>query len=79
MTDLSGDLRAALAEEGYDVRDVGENRGLVTVTLGSTDVSAAALRSLATDVAGDRLLGVDVSTERTTGDAVGTVLSVRHR
>lgn len=79
MTPIATELRSALEEAGYEVRDVAENRGTVTATLATTDPPAPELRSLAAEAAGDRLLGVDVSTEHTGSDAVGTVLSVRYR
>lgn len=79
MTALAADLRQALEDADYAVDAVAENRGLVRVTLRTTDASAERLRSIAEDAVGDALLGVDVSAERAGGDAVGTVLSVRHR
>lgn len=79
MTDIGTDLEAALADAGYAVDGVEENRGLVRVRLRTTDAPAAELRAIAEDAAGDALLGVDVEAERAGDDAVGTVLSVRHR
>lgn len=79
MTGVAAALRSALEEAGYDVRDVAENRGLVRVTLETSDASAPELRSIAETAVGDGLLGVEISTERSGTDAVGTVLSARHR
>lgn len=79
MTELAADIRSALAEEGYDVREVTENRGTIRATLATADAPAGALRDLVAGVAGDRLLGVDVSAQHAGTDAVGTVLTVRLR
>lgn len=79
MTGVADALREELEAAGYEIDGVAENRRLVRVTLRDADASAAALRDLAESVAGDDLLGVTVSAERAGGDAVGTVLSVRHR
>lgn len=78
MTDVATQLREALEDAGYAVDGTAENRGLVRVTLRTSDAPAAELRRLVEEALGDALLGVDVSAERA-GDDVGTVLSVRHR
>lgn len=79
MTDLATALQDALEDEGYETDGISENRGLVRVTLRTTDASAAELREIAEAATGDALLGVDVSAEHAGGDQVGTTLSVRHR
>lgn len=79
MTDLATELQRALEDAGYQVDGVAENRGLVRVTLRTTDASAAELREIAETAVGDDLLGVDVSADHAGTDEVGTALSVRHR
>lgn len=79
MSEIATALREALTDAGHAVDAVEENRGLVRVRLRTSDAPAEELRALAEEAAGDALLGVDVGTERAGEDAVGTVLSVRHR
>ncbi len=80
MSDLAEDLRDGYEAAGYTVDRVSQNRDTVEVAIRADDAEPAALRSIAEDVCGaSAILGLDVSHETTGDDAVGTIVSFRHR
>jgi len=80
MSDIADDLRSAFEASGYDVASVSTNRDRYRVELLEERADAADLRTIATDAAGDGVVGLDVSTEAVDGaDSVRTVVSFRHR
>lgn len=81
MADVRDRLRTAYEAADFDVVRVSENRGTIQIALRSEAADARTLRDLAQDVCGEAaVLGFDVTHETTEGDdAVGTVVSFRHR
>lgn len=81
MSDVRDELTAAFESAGYDVDRVSENRGTLRVAIREDAADAGELREITEDVCGESaVLGFDVTHEATEGDdAVGTVVSFRHR
>lgn len=81
MTDVLDELRAAFESAGYDVDRVSQNRNTIRVGIREDAADAAELRSITEDVCDESaVLGFDVTHETTEGDdAVGTIVSFRHR
>lgn len=81
MADLLASLRQAFESAGYEVDQVSENRGTVSVAVRDDAADAADLRAVTEETCGEAaVLGFDVTHETTDGsDAVGTVVSFRHR
>lgn len=81
MTDVRDELATAFEEAGYDVDRVSENRGTLRVAIREDGADAGELREITEGVCGESaVLGFDVTHETTEGDdAVGTVVSFRHR
>jgi hypothetical protein len=81
MSEVTTRLREGFEAAGFAVDDASENRDELRVTLQETTPDASALRGVVEDVLGEEhVLGVDVTSEATADDqAVGTVVSVRHR
>lgn len=81
MSDVTDELRRAFESAGYEVDRVSENRDSIRIAIREDAADAGELRAIATDVCGEAaVLGFDVTHETTAGDdAVGTVVSFRHR
>lgn len=81
MSDVAEELRRAFESAGYELDRVSENRGTVRVAIREDGADAAALRTVTEEACGESaVLGFDVAHEtRADEDAVGTVVSFRHR
>ncbi len=81
MTELQSALRSAYESAGYDVDSVDDNRGQIRVSLQARSPDVGEIRQITSDVCGeDAVLGFDVTSEAIEDDdAVGTVVSFRHR
>lgn len=81
MSGLEADLRQAFEAAGFEVDGVSDNRGRISVSLRAESPAADELRRITEDACGaEAVLGFDVASEAIEGDdAVGTVVSFRHR
>jgi hypothetical protein len=81
MSGLEDELETAFETAGYEVGDVSRNRDQYRVALFEEGAQADELRSVTYDVVDeDDVLALNVSAESVEGqDAMGTVVSFRHR
>jgi hypothetical protein len=81
MSDLRSELRDAFEGAGYAVDRVSQNRDTIDVGIRSDGAEPSALREVTEQVCGaSAVLGFDVTQETSEGtDAVGTIVSFRHR
>ncbi|NUE02533.1 hypothetical protein HUB97_08545 [Halorubraceae archaeon YAN] len=80
MSEMTPSLKAAFEYTDYDLLDVTVNRRTVRLSVRQADANAQALRAIVEEAVGvDGFFGLNVTTEQSATDDVGTVVTFQQR
>ena len=80
MSEMTPSLETAFEHTNYDLLDVTMNRRTVRLSVKQADADAQALRAIVEEAVGvDGFFGLNVTTEQSPTDDVGTVVTFQQR